>query len=639
MWTPTRVVALICIVLNLPIITVQSQESCSSGTDCGWKAQCKDSNCFCPADYVLHQDGKNCRNASCIISDCLLCDKPDKCIKCVSFISKSSGVCLKMCVGSAELQGDNLVCTESVDDGIKVNLVIAIVSGVGAGLVICVVVIIVACVCVRRNRRNVNLKNKSYTVRQMETGSIRQLPVYENNAYEDEDYPKGSGKIDPEEYLGHLDKLRPYTDTLMKLLSQVRSKTRAMNASDPRVPTYKGVIHRLCRVLVLLHKKDPVVSIPSDAIGLIQWAHQMLEDQQLSASDSNIELNMAQISSVDLEMEEPVGPIYMTPESNQPDVYQVTATPYSTVPVPLATQSSYQSNTLPKKSAEKSYQSNTLGRKSGFATINRAPSVANAALLCSLEAGEKNMLSLTPPEQPSPPQPISNGKVREDLQIFLINIRGVPSTVANTRGLPSTVTNTRGLPSTVANTNADVVDGSYITSAYDVGSVKTLPILGKKNSAGNINKPVRNLGSNFISQTNTFSQPAGAQKVSVFKPSLGGTSQPSAKKNIITNPNTVNKSATLGGKNSKYAVPNIGYFANGHYYDPNPMPDPDTEVYAPGSSYSDRSNVMSTFLGDIPRSISSSDQSEDGDDGSENSEGDLDTFPFDPKDATEPVEV
>jgi len=42
-------------------------------------------------------------------------------------------------------------------------------------------------------------------------------------------------------------------------------------------------MHQLCRVLVLLNKTDPRASIPSDAPGLLQWAHQMLDDYQLDA--------------------------------------------------------------------------------------------------------------------------------------------------------------------------------------------------------------------------------------------------------------------------------------------------------------------------------------------------------------------
>ena len=98
----------------------------------------------------------------------------------------------------------------------------------------------------------------------------------------------------------------------------------------------------------------------------------------------------------------------------------------------------------------------------------------------------------------------------------------------------------------------------------------------------------------------------------------------SSKKNIITNPNAMKGSpsfaSALGavGKKSKQAMPltTKGYFANGHFYDPNPMPMDvvDGEVYAPGSNYSDHSNIMSTFLGDLPRSRtpSSSNHSEDG---------------------------
>lgn len=57
----------------------------------------------------------------------------------------------------------------------------------------------------------------------------------------------------------------------------------------------------------------------------------------------------------------------------------------------------------------------------------------------------------------------------------------------------------------------------------------------------------------------------------------------------------------------------MGYFANGRYYDPTPRQqqtvtqNPDPEIYAPASSYSDRSNppVFSTFTGGIVRNLSS----------------------------------
>lgn len=55
----------------------------------------------------------------------------------------------------------------------------------------------------------------------------------------------------------------------------------------------------------------------------------------------------------------------------------------------------------------------------------------------------------------------------------------------------------------------------------------------------------------------------------------------------------------------------MGYFANGRFYDPSPrQPTVKTgtqpEVYAPASSYSDRSNhaILSTFAGGIPKTQS-----------------------------------
>ena len=55
----------------------------------------------------------------------------------------------------------------------------------------------------------------------------------------------------------------------------------------------------------------------------------------------------------------------------------------------------------------------------------------------------------------------------------------------------------------------------------------------------------------------------------------------------------------------------MGYFSNGRFYDPTPRqpttkPAQQPEVYAPASSYSDRSNppVLSTFAGGVPRAQS-----------------------------------
>ena len=48
-----------------------------------------------------------------------------------------------------------------------------------------------------------------------------------------------TGVIDPEVYALQLEQLRPHTETLMTLLSQIRPKLRAMDPADPRIPTYK----------------------------------------------------------------------------------------------------------------------------------------------------------------------------------------------------------------------------------------------------------------------------------------------------------------------------------------------------------------------------------------------------------------
>lgn len=47
------------------------------------------------------------------------------------------------------------------------------------------------------------------------------------------------GVIDPDVYATQLEELRPHTQTLMQLLSQIRPKLRAMDSGDPRIPTYK----------------------------------------------------------------------------------------------------------------------------------------------------------------------------------------------------------------------------------------------------------------------------------------------------------------------------------------------------------------------------------------------------------------
>ncbi|XP_059167794.1 uncharacterized protein LOC131949820 [Physella acuta] len=609
-------------------------DTCS--TECGWSSTCANSTCVCLSGFVLHTDGKNCRNASCTDVECLQCLQPNTCKKCANFLSATSGLCLKVCVGSSQMLEDNLICSEKSDDGTKVNLVIAVVAGVGAGVIICIVVIIIACVCVRRSRKNINLLKKSYTVRQMDNGHIKQFPTYENSAFESE--TTTYGKIDPLEYIGELDRLRPHTDALMAMLSQVRGKTRAMDSTDTRVPTYKGVIHQLCRVLALLHKKDPVVSIPSDAMALVQWAHQMLEDNREQESAFNPELCGDYLPSVDLVLDTDT-PIYTIPDASLPGT-SVDAH-YTTLPT---------SRTKDKQT----YYS--LGRKSGYATINRASSVTNAALIRALESDHCD--TLTYPSHPDPEvvtrepddypittyQPkhevthrTSSVLSREDLQNFLISSSRQKSN-KSTQGVRSGydfTDMTSPQISSPALQNSPQISSPALHNSPQISN----PTLKHVHSPQISNPTLENVN-RFREAESTYpvktsKKPPIPPKPSSLQQDNSVVSYPSIKKNIITNPNAIKKSNSL----SKYAVPNIGYFANGHYYDPNPMPRTDSEVYAPGSNYSDRSIVMSTFLGDQPPSESCSDQSEDGDDDSDFSGGDLDVFPFDLRDATEPVEV
>ncbi|RUS79809.1 hypothetical protein EGW08_012408, partial [Elysia chlorotica] len=419
-------------------------------------------------------------------------------------------------------------------------------------------------------------------------------------------------KMDPLEYQTELERLRPHMDTLMTILSQTRGKTRAMKEGDPRLPTYKGVIHQLCRVLVLLHKKDPVGNLPSDALSLVQWGHQMVEDsrqQEASLSDTAVDFPIAQISSVDMDYPHPMSPVYATPDGSTDQGFPLPtlsqATPYSSVPVPCTPIHQDVSDPV---------------AKSGFATISRTPSIPNGVIVKSLDEdpGRESQWNNTGANSDEENKFNTFGRRNKLVQRHFEDSVGTGTPVL--RGH-----NPASLPRPVSTPNF----GRGLEQYFQAGSSADSPVDQKTNFAA---------GKRPISQTYSI-------------PHKQHPSQPS-KKNIITNPKAVKGSpsfstaASLGavGKKSKQAVPltNKGYFANGHFYDPNPMPVDvvDGEVYAPGSNYSDHSNIMSTFLGELPRSRtpSSSNNSEDGDE-SENSGGDLDVFPFDPNDVTDPVEV
>ncbi|XP_069122942.1 uncharacterized protein [Argopecten irradians] len=254
---------------------------------CGWRAECQNSTCQCPAGYTLHPNQRDCRAAVCTADDCLECDSENKCQRCTNFLSEQSGECLVKCNGEAkilqsgQLQGS--VCTVKSDES-NLDIIIGVAAGVSAAIIICLIMGIIVYCHLRKNRQKLNLQQQKYKAENMQLGKLTAIPTYDNKGYEpDVDILRTrlSGVVDREQYQMEYEKLLPQAEVLLMLLNQIRRKLRAMNNSDPRVPTYKGVIHQLCRVLVLLHKKEPVSSIPADALGLFEWAHQLLEDYHL----------------------------------------------------------------------------------------------------------------------------------------------------------------------------------------------------------------------------------------------------------------------------------------------------------------------------------------------------------------------
>ncbi|XP_076443102.1 uncharacterized protein LOC143281714 [Babylonia areolata] len=346
-----------------------------AGCQCGFGAHCVGGNCTCLAGLTLHPNGRDCKNDTCTDPDCLTCSVANTCVRCVKFILSGDGRCEDICSGYAEvrtegpLQGN--VCIPQEDESSDNKLIIGIAAGVGAGLLLCFIAIVIVCIYIRRTRKKVSLQSQQYKSPDMGKGNIIQYPAYDNEAY-DEDMNRGvkSGVIDPAVYAMQLEQLRPFKDTLMTLLGQIRPKLRAMSADDPRVPTYKGVVHQLCRVLVLLHRDDTGSSIPSDALGLIEWAHQMLEDhrqQQELQSDAVSpdvlgDLGHNRISYIDMDTDaerQRTSAVYAEPMGSssfsKPPSSAGGVNPYSSVPVPVSPQDS----TFPRT----------------FATIHRTPSV------------------------------------------------------------------------------------------------------------------------------------------------------------------------------------------------------------------------------------------------------------------------
>ncbi|KAL3875986.1 hypothetical protein ACJMK2_033879 [Sinanodonta woodiana] len=262
---------------------------CKSKEDCGWNSSCVNSTCSCPDDYKLCNNNRDCAHRNCSsIADCLECLDTDTCTRCAYFIEESTHKCLTTCTGEAKVVHngsiEGTVCTASNSKSNNLEIIIGVVVGVCSGLVLFVIFVIAFCCHMKRKRGNVNLQQRCYQ-EGMLAGKIKQVSLFDNNGFESEDDLYNS-VVDKDAYLLELDKLRPHASTLLIILNSIRRKVRAMDPSDARIPTYKGVIHQLCRVLVLMHKKDPVLSVPSDAMGLLEWATQMLEDHRMETQEN-----------------------------------------------------------------------------------------------------------------------------------------------------------------------------------------------------------------------------------------------------------------------------------------------------------------------------------------------------------------
>ncbi|XP_041363486.1 uncharacterized protein LOC121379088 [Gigantopelta aegis] len=286
---------------------------------------------------------------NCTLHDCLECSPEGKCLKCLKFKSATTGLCLEECNGHV-LWKEHICKEDDKNAGTDNDTIIAVVAGVAAGVLLIIIVTVCACCYVRKTRKKINLQEKSYKSGQMEMGKLRQIPHYDNKAFEmDNIVDFHASVVDAEVYLQQLEQLRPHMDMLMTVLSDIRRKLRGMEPNDPRVPTYKGVIHQLCRVLVLLHKKDPTTSIPSDALGLIEWAQQMLEDHREQEEHSSFSIQdspVNRISYIDVDLDKLNSHVYATPIPptanhnvmvQNPSSSHNTSGYYSSVPVPLGT--------------------------------------------------------------------------------------------------------------------------------------------------------------------------------------------------------------------------------------------------------------------------------------------------------------
>ncbi|GAB1606830.1 uncharacterized protein LOC115223032 [Argonauta hians] len=298
---------------------------CSEEAPCGWKAQCVNNSCTCLSnDTSLHSNKRDCvKNACNHTSDCLECNAENQCIRCVNFLDESSHTCLDSCHGVSTVSTEGPLygnlCNESL---VTPSLWIGLGSGFAAGLLLCLLVLLIVFFCRKKKQQSMNFK-ENLKSRHLPNEKIRKIPVFDNKGYETEEVNITDNNVmDEQVYLYKLDRMRPHQSTLEELLSQVRTRLRAMNSDDTRVPTYKGVINQLCLVLGLLTKTELNNSVPADAVGLLEWAKQMLNDyyelRQQDSSNSS-EAPRAEISAVDVQ------PIYAVPHDSCQDAVRIAA--------------------------------------------------------------------------------------------------------------------------------------------------------------------------------------------------------------------------------------------------------------------------------------------------------------------------
>lgn len=337
--------------------------NCTQKADCsGYRSDCLNNSCSCPSGYNWHQNGKDCQQSGCNITDCLECESSTLCSVCVHYLAEGRRRCLSQCDSHTvyDEQDRGPICIPGEDDivaGLGTDVVIGIIAGVSGALVLCIIIMVVLCIYYRKTRRKVNLHQTHYVNGNMQTGNVKKVPMYDNIGFDTENEPPlVHNVIDRDVYLREMDRLKPHAQTLLTMLNDIRRKLRDMDKTDPRIPTYKGVVHQLCRVLVLIHKKDPGVSIPSDALGLMEWAHQMIEDKLMDVepAEESIETNpVNRISYVEVPQTAQNNP-YAIPVIKKPNPYATLnkrnsklivsnisdTSYYSSVPVPVNMHSS-----------------------------------------------------------------------------------------------------------------------------------------------------------------------------------------------------------------------------------------------------------------------------------------------------------